>query len=91
MVDKAERKLRAALDGDHGERSLRAAFFILSHSAAARERGWGRARGSTGFDDIDPPPAPIRVIWTGDLPGYQPTGAAIPEARAAEQASDSAG
>jgi hypothetical protein len=39
MVDKAEEKLLAALDGDHAERSLRASLFILSHSAAARERG----------------------------------------------------
>jgi hypothetical protein len=31
LVDKAEEKLRAALYGDHQERSLRAATFILSH------------------------------------------------------------
>jgi hypothetical protein len=38
LVDKAEQKLTEALDGDHAERSLRAAMFVLSHSDAARER-----------------------------------------------------
>jgi hypothetical protein len=45
QVDKAERKLSEALDGDHKDRALAAAFFILRHSAAARERGWSRAGG----------------------------------------------
>jgi hypothetical protein len=56
MVDKAEENLRRELYGDHPERSLRAATFVLSHSRAARARGWGRS--SAGLhDDIDPRPS----------------------------------
>jgi hypothetical protein len=83
MVDKAEEKLREALDGDHRERSLRASLFILSHSPAARERGWSRHGG--GYD-IDPPPAaaPTVVIWAGDSLGYRQLEPATPEARRPE-------
>ena len=81
-VDKAEAKLLEALDGDHVERSLRASLFILSHSAAARERGWARHGGGTG-DLYSPPPAatPTVVIWAGDAPGYRPLAPNVPEAR----------
>jgi hypothetical protein len=83
LVDKAESKLLEALDGDHPERSLRASLFILSHSAAARERGWCRHGGC--FYDADPPPAAtINVYWAGDMPpGYRSPTPSIPEARAA--------
>jgi hypothetical protein len=64
LVDKAEEKLREALDGDHRERSLRAATFILSHSAAAREQGWGGSFGGYGDDPL-PPCAPQIVVWEG--------------------------
>jgi hypothetical protein len=86
MVDKAEEKLRAALYGDHPERSLRAATFVLSHSAAARDRGWYRA--GSGYD-VNPPPAaaPTVVIWAGDAPGYFPPLPAAPEARASSSSS----
>ena len=40
QIDKAERKLSEALDDAKADRADRAAMFILSHSAAARERGW---------------------------------------------------
>ena len=66
MVDKAEEKLIAALDGDHPERSLRASLFILSHSAAARERGWGRHGGDSDYLYSPPAAAPVVVIWQGD-------------------------
>ena len=80
MVDHAESRLRAALYGDHPERSLRASLFILSHSSAAQDRGWGRHGG--GYD-IDPPPAaaPTVVIWAGDATGYRPPLPGAPEAR----------
>jgi hypothetical protein len=79
LVDKAESKLRQALDSDHKERSLRAATFILSHSAVARAGGWGRHGGASG-DFASPLPAAV-MIWTGELPGYRPPLAAVPEAR----------
>ncbi len=84
LVDKAESKLLEALDGDHAERALRASLFILSHSAAARERGWSRHAGSD-YDDLYPRPAaaPTVVIWAGDAPGYRPLSPGVPEARAA--------
>jgi hypothetical protein len=68
IVDKAESKLLEALYGDHVERSLRAALFILSHSSAARERGWGR-HGGEFRDDPPAPLAPQIVIWAGDMRG----------------------
>jgi hypothetical protein len=75
--------LLKALDGDHADRALRASLFILSHSAAARERGWCR-HACVGYDDLYPPPAaaPTVVIWAGDMPGYRPPLPAAPEARA---------
>jgi hypothetical protein len=79
LVDKAETKLLEALDGDHAERALRASLFILSHSAAARERGWCRHSG-VGYDDL-PAAAPTVVIWAGDAPGYRPLSPGVPEAR----------
>jgi hypothetical protein len=81
LVDKAESKLRAALDGDHPDRALAAATFILSHHRAARERGWNRHGG--GYD-MDPPPgaAPTVVIWAGDSLGYRPPLPAAPEEHA---------
>jgi hypothetical protein len=83
LVDKAEEKLIAALDGDHPERSLRASLFILSHSSAARERGWGRHGGDSGYDYSPPAAAaPVAVIWQGDAAGYRPLSPAAPEARA---------
>jgi hypothetical protein len=79
MIDKAEERLREALYGDHPERSLRAATFILSHSRAARERGWGRS--SAGLYDDPRPSVTIVARWEGDPPGYQPPLPAVPEAR----------
>jgi hypothetical protein len=81
MVDKAESKLLEALDGDHQERALRASLFILSHSAAARERGWCRASGDSGYDYSPPAAAPTVVIWQGDTAGYRPLSPSAPEAR----------
>jgi hypothetical protein len=84
LVDRAESKLRQALDGDHAERSLRAATFILSHSSAARERGWGRHGG--GYDDVyspSPAAAPVVVIWGDGSPVYRSPLPSVPEARAA--------
>ena len=43
MVDRAEERIREALHGDHPDRALSAATFILSHHRAARERGWSRS------------------------------------------------
>jgi hypothetical protein len=88
LVDKAEEKLLEALDGDHPERSLRAATFILSHSAAAREQGWGGSFGGYGDDPL-PPCAPQIVVWEGDMPsGYSPPPPAVPEARRGIEARD---
>jgi hypothetical protein len=88
MVDRAESKLLEALDGDHPERSLRASLFILSHSSAARERGWGRfSNFARSFYDADlhPPPTVI-VRWEGDMPpGYRPPLPAVPEERARQE------
>ena len=83
LIDKAEENLLKALDGDHAERALRASLFILSHNAAARERGWSRHAGSD-YDDLYPRPAaaPTVVIWAGDAPGYRPLSPGVPEARA---------
>ena len=50
MLDKAEENLTKALRGDHPERALRASMFILSHSPVARERGWCRHGGNSGYD-----------------------------------------
>jgi hypothetical protein len=82
LVDKAEEKLIAALDGDHPERSLRASLFILSHSAVARERGWGCAGGDSDYLYSPPAAVPVVVIWQGDAAGYRPLSPAAPEARA---------
>lgn len=90
MIDKAEENLLKALDGDHADRALRASLFILSHSAAARERGWSRHSG-VGYDDLyrAPVAAPTVVIWGGDA-GYRPLSPGVPEARAsASLSSDS--
>jgi hypothetical protein len=83
-VDKAEEKLLAALDGDHAERALRASLFILSHSAVARERGWCRHGGDSGYDYSPPPAAaPTVVIWDDGYRIYQPPLPSGPEARRA--------
>jgi hypothetical protein len=88
QIDKAERKLSEALDGDHKDRALAAAFFILRRSDAARERGWSRHGGGyDGVYDTRPAAAPTVVIWAGDSPGYRPTTASIPEARLADASS----
>ncbi len=82
LVDRAEAKLNEALDGDHKDRALSAAMFILRHHRAAAVRGWSQHGGS---DDVyDPPPAaaPTVVIWAGDMPaGYKPGLPDAPEAR----------
>jgi hypothetical protein len=85
MVDKAEEKLRQALDGDHAERSLRASLFILSRSPAARERGWSRhSDPSDGLYSRPPPALPTLVIWASEgSGGYRPLAPNVPEARAA--------
>jgi hypothetical protein len=86
-VDKAEEKLLAALDGDHVERSLRASFFILSHSAAARERGWSRHSDGLSPSTAPPSASPTVVIWAGGAvpPGYRPL---PPEARVPDPPED---
>ena len=61
-----------ALRDDHPERSLRASLFILSHSPVARERGWCRHGGDSGYDYSPPPAAALSVVWAGDMPGYSP-------------------
>jgi hypothetical protein len=87
-IDKAEAKLREALDGDHKDRALAAAFFILRHSAAARERGWSRA--GSGRDAWEPPPpaATVLVQWASETSGgYRPLAPNVPEARLASSSS----
>jgi hypothetical protein len=90
LVDRAEARVREALDGDHAERSLRAAMFILSHSAPARERGWGPHGG--GRYDAPPTAGAVIVQWAGGMPsGYRPASPNVPEARRqslVDQASD---
>jgi hypothetical protein len=83
MIDKAERKLLEALDGDHAERSLRAALFILSHNDVARERGWCRHRGGDRYDAPSPAAAPTVVIWGDGSRIYRPPLPSAPEARRA--------
>jgi hypothetical protein len=79
LIDRAESKLSEALDGDHPDRALSAATFILSHHRAARERGWQRAGGDSACDYS--PPQTIKVCWLGDSHGYQPALPAAPEER----------
>jgi hypothetical protein len=93
LVDKAESKLREALCGDHAERSLRAATFILAHSAAARERGWSRHAPAGSFSDALYPsspaaPSPTVVLWAGDAGGYRPLEPNVPEARSLDSPED---
>jgi hypothetical protein len=91
LVDKAEAKLLEALDGDHRERSLRASLFILSHSPAARERGWSRHGGvdASGLYSRPPAAAPRLVIWASDASaGYRPLAPNVPEARAVSSSTD---
>ena len=88
QVDKAERKLSEALDGDHKDRALAAAFFVLRHSAAARERGWSRAGGGRDAWEPPPPAAPILVQWAHETTGgYRPLAPNVPEARLASSSS----
>ena len=87
LCDRAEAKLREALDDAKHDRSDRAAMFILSHSAAARERGWGRHGGDAGYDALSPAVA-INVIWPGGASGgYRPLAPNVPEARLADASS----
>ena len=88
MVDKAESKLLEALDGDHPERSLRASLFILSHSSAARGRGWCRHGDDSDYLYSPPAAGPITVIWQGDAAlGYRSPAPNIPEALASSSLS----
>ena len=90
LVDRAEERIREALHGADPDRALSAATFILSHSRAARERGWCRHGG--GSDHLYSPPvanAPVMVIWQGDAAGYRPLSPAAPEACAASAGSSS--
>ena len=86
-VDKAEEKLLEALEGDHVERSFRASLFILSHSAAARERGWSRHGDGLSPSTAPPSASPTVVIWAGGAvpPGYRPL---PPEARVPDPPED---
>jgi hypothetical protein len=68
LIDRAEERIQEALDGDHPDRALSAATFILSHHRAARERGWGRSS-YAGSSYDDPPPQTIKVCWLGDSHG----------------------
>jgi hypothetical protein len=84
LVDRAEERIQEALDGDHPDRALSAATFILSHHRAARERGWRRSSSAGSSYDAyndDPPPQTIKVCWLGDSHGYQPVLPATPEER----------
>jgi hypothetical protein len=92
LVDCAEAKLREALAGENKDRALAAATYILSHSAAARERGWSRHSASPSLDGLSFAAAPITVIWAGgDMPsGYRPSAPNVPEARALFSSGDSA-
>lgn len=82
LCDEAEENLRKALRGDHPDRALSAATFILSHHRVARERGWGRHSGDSGYDYSPPPAAALTVVWAGDMPvGYRPPVPSVPEAR----------
>jgi hypothetical protein len=84
LVDRAEAKLREALDGDHADRALAAATYILSHSSAARERGWCRAGGGRDAWESPPPAATVIVQWASEgSAGYRPLAPNVPEARAA--------
>ena len=47
LVDRAEERVREALDGANPDRALSAATFILSHHRAARERGWSAPPAAT--------------------------------------------
>jgi hypothetical protein len=77
LVDRADERVREALDGDHPDRALQASIYVLTHHRAARERGWSRSS-AAGSDD--PPPAIIKVCWLGDAPGYpNPLPAALEE------------
>ena len=81
LIDRAETKVREALDGDHKDRALAAAFFVLRHSAAARDRGWSRAGGGDAGEP-PPPTAPVIVQWAGGTTGgYRPLAPNVPEAR----------
>jgi peptidoglycan/xylan/chitin deacetylase (PgdA/CDA1 family) len=79
LIDRAEERIQEALDGDHPDRALSAATFILSHHRAARERGWQRAGGDSACDYS--PPQTIKVCWLGDSHGYPPPLPAAPEKR----------
>jgi hypothetical protein len=82
LIDRAEERVREALDGDHPERALQASIYVLSHHRVARERGWGRssAPGSSYDAHADDPP-PVKVCWLGDAPGYSMPLPAAPEER----------
>jgi hypothetical protein len=71
LVDRAEERIREALHGDHPDRALSAATFILSYHRVARERGWSRSS-YAGSSYDDPPPQTIKVCWLGDSHGYAP-------------------
>jgi hypothetical protein len=94
LIDEAEEKLREALRGADRERALRASLFILGHSPAAWERGWGR-HGGGSYDLYSPPSAAAQtvVMWASDSLGYRPPEPAAPEARLTDSSSsvDSAG
>ena len=84
LVDRAEERIREALDGDHPDRALSAATFILSHHRAARERGWSRSSSAGSSYDAyndDPPPQTIKICWLGDSHGYPPPLPAAPGER----------
>ena len=81
LCDKAEEKLREALYGDHANRALAAATFVLSHSPAASERGWSRSAGS--YDDPARSPRRAVVQWAdGTLIGSPSSSADQPNADA---------
>jgi len=80
LIDQAEENIRRAVhDKAHPDRALQATIYVLSHSRAARERGWQRAGGDSACDYS--PPQTIKVCWLGDSHGYQPALPAAPEER----------
>ena len=87
-IDKAVGLLDEALVGAHAERAMRAAMFILSHSRAARERGWSQAGERRDAEVRQPIVAMQWVQWADGTQlgwdrGREPN---VPEARRSAEA-----
>jgi len=62
-LDKAERIVMAALDGDDMTKRLEAAKTILRLSPAARRRGWGRPKPQATISDDPAESPPLAIKW----------------------------